>query len=104
MAWFYLFIASFGEIFGVTSIHLFLNTKTWRWLFSVIVVFSFGFYFLALALREIPLGPASAVWPGIGATGAVLAGIICFGEQATVGRRICLTCCIVGAAGLKLLS
>jgi len=104
MAWFYLFIASFGEIFGVTSINLFLNTKKWRWLFSVIVVFSFGFYFLALAMREIFLGTAYAVWTGIGATGTVLAGIIFFGEKASLGRMIFLTCIIIGAAGLKLLS
>ncbi|HLR09971.1 MAG TPA: multidrug efflux SMR transporter [Sporosarcina sp.] len=104
MAWFYLFIASFGEIFGVTSINLFLNTKRWRWLFSVIVVFSFGFFFLALAMREIPLGTAYAVWTGIGATGTVLAGIVFFGEKASLVRMFFLTCIIIGAAGLKLLS
>lgn len=104
MAWLYLFIASFGEIFGVTSINLFLNTKKWRWLISVIVTFSFGFYFLALAMKDIPLGTAYAVWTGIGATGSVLAGIMFFGEKASLIRMFFLTCIIMGAAGLKLLS
>src|SRR5699024_8434030 len=40
MAWFYLFIVSFGEIFGVASIHMYLLKKTWRWLAIVVVVFS----------------------------------------------------------------
>src|SRR5699024_3135047 len=101
MTWFYLFIASFGEMFSVKSINLFFNSKKWRWLFSVIVVFSFCFYFLARAMREIPLGTAYAVWTGIGATGTVLAGIIFFGEKASLGRMIFLTCIIIVAAGLK---
>src|SRR5699024_4090709 len=104
IAWVYLLVASFCEIYGVTSINLFLNTKKWRLLFSVIVVFSFGFYFLALAMREIPLGTAYAVWTGLGATGTVLAGIIFFGENASLGRMIFLIYIIIGAAGLKLLS
>src|SRR5699024_4762907 len=104
MAWFYLFIASFGEIVGVTSINLFLNTKKWRWLLSVIVVFSCGCLLVAVAMSGIRLGTAYAVWTGIGATGTVLAGIIFVGEKASLGRMIFLTCIIIGAAGLKLLS
>ena|SRR5690625_2340239 len=104
MAWLYLIIASFGEIFGVTCINLFLRTKKIRWLIGVILVFGFGFYFLALAMKDIPLGTAYAVWTGLGATGAVLMGIFFFKEKAGLKRMVFLSCIILGAVGLKLLS
>jgi paired small multidrug resistance pump len=104
MAWFYLVMASFGEIFGVTSINLFLKTKKVIWIFFIGVTFTFGFIFLALAMREIPLGTAYAVWTGLGATGAVLMGIVFFKEAAGVIRILCLTCIITGAVGLKIVS
>lgn len=104
MAWFYLFIASFGEIFGVASINMYLMKKTWSWLATVVVVFSLGFLFLALAIREIPLGTAYAIWSGLGATGAVVMGVLFFKEAMSFIRVIFLTCIIFGAVGLKLVS
>jgi len=104
MAWFYLFIASFGEIFGVASINMYLQRKSWRWLLTVVVVFSLGFYFLALAMREIPLGTAYAIWTGLGATGAVIMGVMFFNEKMNAIRVVFLTCIIAGAVGLKVVS
>lgn len=104
MAWFYLFIASFGEIFGVASINMYLLRKTWGWLATLVVVFSLGFLFLALAMREIPLGTAYAIWTGLGATGAVIMGVVFFKESMSTIRVIFLTCIISGAVGLKLVS
>ena len=72
MAWIYLVIASFGEIFGVMAIHLYIRRRTLRSLLLIVLSFSAGFYFLALAMKEIPLGTAYAVWTGLGAAGAVL--------------------------------
>lgn len=101
MAWLYLFIASFGEIFGVASINMYLKNRSWRWLLVVIVVFSLGFYFLALAMRDIPLGTAYAIWTGLGATGAVLMGAAFFKEPFSLLRAVFLTFIICGAVGLK---
>ncbi|MEI3607424.1 multidrug efflux SMR transporter [Pseudogracilibacillus sp. SE30717A] len=101
MAWVYLVIASFGEIFGVASINMFLKRKSVLWLFILILTFGFGFVFLSLAVREIPLGTAYAIWTGLGATGAVLMGIFFFRESASLLRIVFLTCIITGAVGLK---
>jgi len=103
MAWFYLFIASFGEIFGVASINIFLQKKNVRWLIILVLTFTFGFVFLALAMQEIPLGTAYAIWTGLGATGAVLMGIFFFKESASLLRLLFLTCIITGAVGLKVI-
>ena len=35
---------------------------------------------LGLAMKELPLGTAYAIWTGVGAVGTVIAGIILFGE------------------------
>lgn|SRR5690625_4885910 len=103
MAWFYLVIASFGEIFGVASINIFLKRKNFFWLLMLVLTFTFGFIFLGLAMREIPLGTAYAIWTGLGATGAVIMGIFFFKEPASLLRILFLTCIITGAVGLKVI-
>src|SRR5690625_7438438 len=72
MAWIYLVIASFGEIFGVMSINLYLQKKNFTWLCMIILSMGLGFAFLSLAMRDIPLGTAYAIWTGLGAAGAVI--------------------------------
>lgn len=104
MAWYYLVIASFGEIFGVMSINLYLKKRSMFWLMMIIVSMGFGFVFLSLAMKSIPLGTAYAIWTGLGATGAVIIGIIFFKESASVLRLLFLTCIISGAVGLKAIS
>ncbi len=101
--WVYLFIASFGEIFGVMGINLFIQKKTPGRLAMVVVIFGFGFLFLSLAMRGIPLGTAYAVWTGLGAAGTVLMGILFFKEPAGYKRLLFLSFIIVGAVGLKVL-
>ncbi|HEX6593031.1 MAG TPA: multidrug efflux SMR transporter [Bacillota bacterium] len=102
MAWVFLVIASLGEIFGVMSINFYVQRKTWLRLLAIVLTFSFGFFFLALAMRDIPLGTAYAVWTGLGAAGAVLIGILFFNESANWKRVVFLCCIIAGAVGLKL--
>lgn len=103
MAWVYLVIASFGEIFGVMSINLYLRKKSVGWLAMIILTFGGGFVFLSLAMRDIPLGTAYAIWTGLGAAGAVLMGILFFKESAGWRRILFLCCIIAGAVGLKVL-
>lgn len=102
MTWFYLVIASFGEIFGVMSIRFYIQKKTITRLLLVVVTFGFGFYFLALAMKRIPLSTAYAVWTGLGAAGAVIMGILFFKESAGWKRMLFLFFIIAGAVGLKI--
>ncbi|MBS4179536.1 DMT family transporter [Lederbergia citrea] len=103
MEWVYLVIASFGEIFGVLSINLYLQKKSIGRLLLIIVTFGLGFVFLSLAMKDIPLGTAYAIWTGLGAAGAVIMGILFFKESAGWKRILFLFCIITGAVGLKLL-
>jgi quaternary ammonium compound-resistance protein SugE len=56
---------------------------------------------LMLALRDLPVGTAYAVWTGLGAVGVALAGIVLFGESASAGRIACLSVVFAGVAGLR---
>lgn len=58
---------------------------------------------LAMAVKQLPLGSAYAVWTGIGAVGTVLMGIWLFNEPATLARVLCLLLIIGGILGLKLI-
>lgn len=102
MAWFYLFIASFGEIFGMAAINLYIDRKNWQRLSLVVITFTFGFVFLALAMRGIDLATAYAVWTGLGATGAVIVGVAFFREPINLLRITFLALIITGAVGLRI--
>lgn len=103
MAWIFLVIASFGEIFGVMSINIYLREKTYGWLFMIVLTMGLGFVFLSMAMEGIPLGTAYAIWTGLGAAGAVIMGVLFFNESAGWKRMFFLSCIIAGAVGLKLL-
>ena len=57
---------------------------------------------LTMALRQLPIGTAFAVFTGIGAAGAALVGIVMYGESATPLRLMLIAAIIASIAGLKL--
>ena len=69
-------------------------------LFAVFALGSFGL--LTLALRELQVGPAYAVWTGIGAAGTVLVGMIWLDESITVLKITSVVFVLVGVIGLQL--
>ncbi|SEE84079.1 quaternary ammonium compound efflux SMR transporter SugE [Pseudomonas migulae] len=56
---------------------------------------------LGLAMKELPLGTAYAIWTGVGAVGTVIAGIILFGESMALYRLASVALIITGLIGLK---
>jgi quaternary ammonium compound-resistance protein SugE len=57
---------------------------------------------LGLAMKELPLGTAYAIWTGVGAVGTVIAGIILFGESMALFRLASVGLIICGLIGLKI--
>ena len=57
---------------------------------------------LGLAVRTLPVGTAYAVWTGIGTVGAVLLGILLFGESAEPLRLLFMAMIVAGIVGLKM--
>ena len=56
---------------------------------------------LGLAMRQLPVGTAYAVWTGIGTVGTVVLGIVLMGDSAAPLRLLCLGLIMLGIVGLK---
>ena len=61
-----------------------------------------GAWLLALALKQLPIGTAYAIWTGIGAAGTVAAGMCFSGDPVSLLRFVSLLAVIGGIIGLKL--
>jgi quaternary ammonium compound-resistance protein SugE len=59
---------------------------------------------LGLALKDLPIGTAYAVWTGVGAVGTAILGIWLFGDPANVARLACIGLIVAGIVGLKLVT
>lgn len=59
---------------------------------------------LGLALRDLPLGTAYAVWTGIGTVGTAIYGIAVLGEPSEAARLVCIALIVAGILGLKILA
>lgn len=60
-----------------------------------------SFWILSLAMKELPVGTAYAVWVGIGAVGTALLGMVLFGEPANVLRFAGIGLIVAGIIALK---
>ena len=60
--------------------------------------------FLSMALKQLPLGTAYAMWTGFGIVGTSILGIFLFQERLSVPQVICVIMIVAGIAGLKLLA
>lgn len=67
-----------------------------------IVAMAISLGLLGLAMKELPLGTAYAIWTGVGAVGTVIAGIILFGESMALFRLASVALIICGLIGLKI--
>jgi quaternary ammonium compound-resistance protein SugE len=102
MSWIVLIVSGVLEAVWATALGKSAGfTKLWPTVvFGVTVVLSMGG--LALAMRNIPIGTAYAVWVGIGAALTVLYAMIFGGEPASL-IKILLILGLVGCViGLKL--
>jgi quaternary ammonium compound-resistance protein SugE len=76
-------------------------TRFWPSLIGIVSAVV-SFVMLSLALKQLPVGTAYAVWVGIGALGVALAGILALGESASPARLGLLALILIGVIGLKL--
>jgi quaternary ammonium compound-resistance protein SugE len=102
MAWIILLIAGLFEIgwaIGLKYTHGFTRLVPTLWTVGSMAI---SVALLGLAMRDLPVGTAYAVWTGIGAVGTVALGIWLFGDPVTVARLGCVALIVAGLIGLKL--
>ena len=68
--------------------------------FAVCALISFGL--LMTALRDLEVGPAYAVWTGIGAAGAATVGMIALGDTVSAVKLVSIALVLAGVIGLNL--
>jgi len=103
IAWGYLILAGLMEPIWVIGLKKSEGFKKIGWAGLTILFLFASMYFLALAIDlDLPMGTAYAVWTGIGAVGALVAGIFLFKEKAQPVRVIFIMLIIVGIAGVQI--
>jgi quaternary ammonium compound-resistance protein SugE len=102
LSWFVLILAGLFEVgwaIGLKYTEGF--TRFWPTVGTVLaMIISVGL--LGLALKQLPVGSAYAIWVGVGAVGTVILGILLLGESASLARLVSVGFIIVGIIGLKL--
>lgn len=102
MSWTLLFIAGLFEVAWAIGLKYTDGfSRFWPSALTVTAMVA-SVVLLGLAMRELPVGTAYAVWTGIGAVGTVILGIVLFGDSATLLRLLCVGLIIAGILGLKL--
>jgi quaternary ammonium compound-resistance protein SugE len=76
-------------------------TRLWPTVgFAACALISFGL--LNLALGKLEVGPAYAVWTGIGAAGTAVIGIVALGESVSAVKLVSIGLVLAGVVGLNL--
>ncbi|QNK01960.1 quaternary ammonium compound efflux SMR transporter SugE [Dyella telluris] len=102
MPWIYLVLAGLLEIVWAVGLKYTEGfTRLWP---SVITgsAMTASVVLLAMAVKTLPIGTAYAIWTGIGAVGAVILGIVLFGDSASPLQLACVGLVVLGMVGLKL--
>jgi len=101
-AWLLVIVAGFLETGFAVCLKLSHGfTRLWPTVaFCAFALGSFGL--LTLALRRLDVGPAYAVWTGLGATGTAIYGMIFLGDVVSALKLASITLVILGVMGLQL--
>jgi len=102
MPWFLVVVAGLFETGFAVLLKQSANfSRLWPTVgFAACALISFGL--LNLALGRLEVGPAYAVWTGIGAAGTAAVGILVLGESRSVMKLLSIGLILAGVVGLNL--
>jgi quaternary ammonium compound-resistance protein SugE len=102
MAWLIVIVAGVFETgFAVLLKQSHGITRPWPTAgFAVCALISFGL--LTYALKKLEVGPAYAVWTGIGAAGTAVIGMVALGESVSALKLVSLGLILAGVVGLNI--
>ena len=104
MSWIYLLLAGLSEMGWAVGLKYTEGFS--RLLPSVITItlMAASFALLSLALKELPISTAYAIWTGIGTIGTFVFGYLILYEPVTALQGVCVALIVCGITGLKVLS
>ena len=102
MAWFLIVVAGLFETgFAILLKQSHNFTQFWPTVgFALCALISFGL--LSVALHRLEVGPAYAVWTGIGAAGTAVVGILALDESVSMLKVVSIGLVLAGVIGLNL--
>jgi small multidrug resistance pump len=102
LAWTYLAAAIASEVVG--TVFLRFTEGFTRPLLSALVVatYAVSLWLTALALRQLEISLAYAVWAGVGTAAVAVIGIAALGESVNALKLASITLVIAGVVGLNL--
>lgn len=104
MEWIILIVAGIFEMLGVTALNAYTHNHKLTALINMIVSFALSFICLAIAMTNLPMSTAYAVWTGIGTVGGAIIGMLFYNESKNLIRILCIVVILASTIGLKLLS
>ena len=102
MAWVMILVAGLFETGFAVALKLSHGmTRLWPTVvFAICALLSFAL--LNMALRELEVGAAYAVWTGIGAVGAATVGMLFLGDTVSTLKLVSMGLVLAGVIGLNL--
>jgi quaternary ammonium compound-resistance protein SugE len=102
MAWFLVFVSGLLEVGWAVGLKASAGlTKPLPTVLTILGMLA-SFALLSIAVRQLPIGTAYAVWVGIGAVGTAILGIAIYREPVNAARIACIALIVIGIVGLKL--
>ena len=104
IGWVMLGGAILSEVCGTLSLKVADGLRRPGFVILVVACYAASFALLALALKSINVGPAYAVWSGVGTASVVVAGALLFGERLSWATAVGVALIVAGVVVLTSLA
>lgn len=102
LTWIYLLIGSILEPCWVMALTKSRGFKIFKWSVVAVILIIASPFFLSLAMRDLSMGTAYAIWTGLGAVFTLLASRLVYKEEIAPVRLVFVALIIGGVISLEL--
>lgn len=102
LSWFCLYTAIIFEVAGTCSIKLSEGFSSPVPSICVLLFYGVSFWLMSLAVRQLDLGIAYAVWSGVGIIAITLIGFFVFNEPVSYRKLISIAVILAGVVSINL--
>ena len=103
-AWVYLGLAILAEVIATSALKASNGFSQWTPSLVVVAGYGIAFYCLSLALRNVPLGIAYAIWSGAGTALIALIGAVLYKQKLDPAALLGIGLIVAGVLVLNLFS
>ncbi|AXF57448.1 DMT family transporter [Salicibibacter kimchii] len=104
MSWIILIIAGLLEVLGVNGIQRYSQGQKTSGILFVVFGFAVSLTLSGIAMENIPLGVAYAIWTGMGTVGSAIVGMVFYNDSKDKKRIMFLAFIVVAVIGLRIVS